>query len=195
MTKWKLPYWAKGFTKTIAERVWTNALKTTKMIGLNNPIITNGSYGKLGENIVRKEFQIFNKQNMSFGNLAISEIRKPMNPDLPMIDFIMERQEPDSYNGVVNYFRIPIEVKTFISSELKDTNNLDLLFSKNYYYLPSDIILVELSEYREFVGLYEMHGQKWNEYSKKAQKYLSNNEYFKNKVSVRVDIKDFRKNS
>jgi hypothetical protein len=191
MTKWKLPYWVKGFTKTFAERVWTNALKTTKTTGLHNPIITDRSYGKLGEDFVRKEFQIFNKQNMSFKNLTISEIRKPVNPNLPMIDFIEERQEPDSYNGMVNYLRIPIEVKTFISSELEDTNNLDLLFSKNYYYLPSNIILVELSEYRELVGFYEMDGRKWNEFSKKAEKYLSNNEYFKNKISVRVDITEF----
>ena len=93
----------------------------------------------------------------------------------------------------MNYFRIPIEVKTFISSELRNGNDLDLLFSRNYYYLPSDIILVELSEYRDFIGLYEMDGKKWNEYSKKAEKYLSNNEYFKNKVSVRVNIEDFEK--
>jgi len=191
MTKWKLPYWAKGFTKTFAERVWTNALKTTKTIGLDEPIVTGGSYGKLGENIVRKEFQTFNKQNTDL--MTISEIRKPVNPNLPMIDFIMERQEPDSYNGVVNYFRIPIEVKTFISSELRNGNNLDLRFSKNYYYLPSNIILVELSEYKDFVSLYEMDGRKWNEYSKKVEKYISNNEYFKHKVSVRVDIKDFDK--
>ena len=191
MTKWKLPYWAKGFTKTFAERVWTNALKTAETVCLHEPIITGGSYGKLGEDIARKEFQTFNKQNAHL--MAISEIRKPVNPDLPMIDFIMERQEPDSYHGVVNYFRIPIEVKTFISSELRNGNDLDLLFSRNYYYLPSDIILVQLSEYRDFVGLYEMNGIKWNEYSKKAEKYLSNNEYFKNKVSVRVNIEDFEK--
>ena len=191
MTKWKLPYWAKGFTKTFAERVWTNALKTAETVGLHEPIIMGGSYGKLGEDIARKEFQTFNKQNAHL--MAISEIRKPVNPDLPMIDFIMERQEPDSYHGVVNYFRIPIEVKTFISSELKNGNDLDLLFSRNYYYLPSDIILVQLSEYRDFVCLYEMDGIKWNEYSKKAEKYLSNNEYFKNKVSVRVNIEDFEK--
>ena len=191
MTKWKLPYWVKGFTNTVAERLWTNALKTTKTIGLHEQVITKGSYGKLGEDFVRKEFQIFNKQNTHFKNLAKSEIKKPINPYLPMIDFIEERQEPDSYHGIVNYFRFPIEVKTFISSELKTGNNLDLLFSKNYYYLPSNIILVELSEYRELVGFYKMDGRKWNEYSKEVKKYFSNNEYFKNKISIRVDITEF----
>jgi hypothetical protein len=40
-------------------------------------------------------------------------------------------------------------------------NKVKFLFSKNYYYVPSDIYLVELNEYRKLKNIHLMDGKDW----------------------------------
>lgn len=124
-------------------------------------------YGIYGEHIMNNYFFDKNKY-----------IKKPENEYLPMIDFIEEK----------NNERKAIEVKTFINTEIEDSK-VKFLFSKNYYYVPSDIYFVELNEYRKLTNIYLMDGKDWYFYVKSLDKFYCN--YYKNKVLVEANLKEF----
>ena len=127
-------------------------------------------YGIYGEHVINNYFNQNNKY-----------IKKPENEYLPMIDFIEEK----------NKIRKAIEVKTFINTEIQD-NKVKFLFSKNYYYMPSDIYLVELDEYRKLKNIHLMDGKDWFFYVKSLEKFYCNNfDYYKNKVLLEANIKEF----
>lgn len=175
MNKYKLPYFIKQFNKNKYQCLWTKEIKKTLSLSLKHKKIKNKfncGYGILCEDYVNN-FLIEKKSSFNF--------TKPKNELLPMIDFLADK----------NGFRYPIEVKSFISSEIRENNGINLIFSKNYYYLPSNIILTEISPERDLINFYEMKGQHWNEYIKKTNIYYSNIEKFKNKVSVNVNLSNF----
>tara|TARA_B110000495_G_C22569568_1_gene343030 strand:+ start:46 stop:585 length:540 start_codon:yes stop_codon:yes gene_type:complete len=175
MNKYKLPYFIKQFNKNKYQRLWTNKIKKTLALPLKQTEIKNkfkGGYGILGEDYVN---------NFLFNRGSSVKYSRPENELLPMIDFLVDK----------NGYRFPIEVKSFISNEINIDNKINLLFSKNYYYLPSTIILTEISPERDLINFYEMKGQHWNKYIKKTNIYYSNIEKFKNKVSVNVNLSDF----
>ena len=175
MKKYKLPYFIRQFRKNKYEKLWTKEIKKTIALPLKHKKIKNKfncGYGILCEDYVNN-FLLKKKSPFNF--------TKPKNEYLPMIDFLEEK----------NCYRYPIEVKSFISNEIRDNNEINLLFSKNYYYLPSNIILTEISSERDFINFYEMKGQYWNEYTKKTNIYYSNIEKYKNKVSIKVNLNDF----
>ena len=84
--------------------------------------------------------------------------------------------------------RIPIEVKTFLSHE-KNDNSINLIFNDKYFYLPSDIFLVELNEMRDLQAIHYLSGREWTNYSVLTKRYYSSQ--FKNKVSLKVDLNYF----
>lgn len=139
----------------------TNKLSKMK---LNKNVL---QYGYYGEQIMNN---YFNKNN--------TYVRKPENEYLPMIDFIEEK----------NKIRKAIEVKTFIDTEIQDSK-VKFLFSKNYYYIPSDIYLVELNEYRKFKNIHLMDGKDWFFYVKSLDKFYC--DYYKNKVLLEANLKEF----
>ena len=124
-------------------------------------------YGIYGEHIMNNYFNDNNKY-----------VKKPDNEYLHMIDFIEEK----------NKIRKAIEVKTFIDTEIQDSK-VKFLFSKNYYYVPSDIYLVELNEYRKFKNIHLMDGKDWFFYVKSLDKFYCN--YYKNKVLLEANLKEF----
>lgn len=174
MNKFKLPYFIKQFNKNKYQRLWINEIKNTLAFPLKMKKTKkfNSGYGILCEDYVNNFLQ---KKKSSFN------FTKPKNEYLPMIDFLADK----------NCYRYAIEVKSFISNEIKDNNEINLLFSKNYFYLPSNIILTEISPERDLINFYEMKGQYWNEYIKKINIYYSNIEKYKNKVSIKVNLNDF----
>lgn len=139
----------------------TNKLSKKK---LNKNVL---QYGYYGEQIMNN---YFNKNN--------TYVRKPENEYLPMVDFIEEK----------NKIRKAIEVKTFIDTEIQDSK-VKFLFSKNYYYIPSDIYLVELNEYRKFKNIHLMDGKDWFFYVKSLDKFYC--DYYKNKVLLEANLKEF----
>jgi hypothetical protein len=151
---------------------WLETLSNCKTNKLSRMKLNkNGlQYGFYGEHIMNNYFYDNNKY-----------IMKPKNEYLPMIDFIEEK----------NKIRKAIEVKTFIDTEIQD-NKVKFLFSKNYYYVPSDIYLVELNEYRKLKNIYLMDGKKWFSYVKSLDKFYCNNfDYYKNKVLLEANLKEF----
>ena len=114
MNKYKLPYFIKQFNKNKYQRLWTNEIKKTLSLPLKQKKIKNKfncGYGILGEDYVNN-FLIEKKSSFNF--------TKPKNEVLPMIDFLADK----------NGYRYPIEVKSFIPNEMRDNNEINLLFSK-----------------------------------------------------------------
>ena len=160
---------------------WLNTIKNVKterlkLINLERNKYNIG-YGFYGEHIMNN---IFFETNCNLDMYKDYTIKRPINKYLSMVDFMLE------YDFGV---RKPIEVKTFLSHE-KDNNNISLIFNEKYFYMPSDIYLVELNLKRNLERIHFLEGREWTNYSLLANRFHNCNE-FKNKVSIQVDLSNF----
>ena len=180
MSLWKYPSYFKRLPNNKNVKNWLKSITNTKVERLK-PIETEKDkfvrgYGFYGEELINNIFWEMNNNLNLYRNQIIL---RPLNKYLSMIDFMIERDDN---------VRIPIEVKTFLSHE-KDNNSINLIFNDKYFYLPSDIFLVELNEKRDLQAIHYLEGREWTNYSVLTKRYYSSK--FKNKVSLKVELNYF----
>ena len=183
MSIWRFPSYFKKLPNNKNVKNWLKTITNTKTEELK-PINLernkyNVGYGFYGEYIMNN---FFCDVNYGLDMYRDYTIMKPVNKYLSMVDFMLE------YDFGV---RKPIEVKTFMSHE-KNNNNINLIFNEKYYYMPSEIYLVELNVKRGLEGIHYLEGREWTNYSLLAKRFYNCNEY-KNKVSIQVDLSNFDK--
>jgi hypothetical protein len=180
MSLWKYPSYFKRLPNNKNVKNWLKSItniqvESLKQIDTEKDKFVCG-YGYYGENLMNNIFWEMNNNLNLYRNQII---KRPLNRYLSMIDFIIERDDN---------IRKPIEVKTFIENE-KNDNSINLIFNDKYFYLPSDIFLVELNERRDLNAIHYLEGREWTNYSVLMKRYYSDE--FKNKVSLKVHLNYF----